>query len=339
MTRLRWIITAVVVALAAALPLVTDDRNLINQSILVIMFVGLTVAWNIAALGGAMSLGHAAFFGLGAYTSTILLLDLGVNPWTGMVVGMLVAGFGGLLLSVPLLRLRGPFFTLASLAFLEVLRLLAIYFRDFTGGSEGLTVPVGDGLLWMSFSEREPYYWIVLVMTVATFLISVKIFYSGMGYQLRASGADDGATRALGVHTGRLKVWALVISAALTGAFGTFAAQYFYVVDPDTVFSLTLYGLQPALNGIIGGVGTVFGPVLGAVLMTPIGEWLRATFAAQQGLSFMIYGAVLIVVVMAMPGGLVSGFKKMRARFARRRGRKNNGTGAAAATPDQEAAR
>ncbi|WP_019482271.1 branched-chain amino acid ABC transporter permease [Arthrobacter sp. TB 23] len=319
MKRSNLIIGAVVVALLALLPLVID-QYLLNNAVLIVMFVGITVAWNIAAFGGALSLGHAAFFGLGSYTMAILLLDYGVNPWLGMLAGMVVAAGGGLLLSIPLLRLRGPFFTLASLAFVEVIRLLSVFARDFTGGSEGLTIPYQPGWLNMSFSDREPYYYIVLGLTILAVLVSIKIYYSRMGYQLRASGSDDEATRALGVNTAVLKVLALVVSAALTGAFGAFAAQYFFIVDPETNFSLNLYSIQPALNGIIGGAGTVLGPILGAVLMTPIGEYMRSAFAGQQGLNFMIYGVVLVAVVMLMPGGLVSGIEKLRARFRRNRG-------------------
>jgi branched-chain amino acid transport system permease protein len=319
MKRSYLITGAVVVAALALLPLVSD-QYLLNNAVLVVMFVGITVAWNIAAFGGALSLGHAAFFGLGSYTAAILLLDHGINPWVGMLAGMIVAAAGGLLMSIPLLRLRGPFFTLSTLAFVEVLRLLAVYARDFTGGSEGLTIPFSPGWLNMSFTDREPYYYIVLVMTVATVAVSMWIFHSRMGYQLRASGSDDEATRALGVNTAGLKVSALVVSAAFTGAFGAFAAQYFFIVDPETSFSMNLYSIQPALNGIIGGAGTVLGPILGAVLMTPIGEYMRSAFAGQQGLNFMIYGFVLVVVVMAMPGGLVAGITRLRSQFRRKRG-------------------
>lgn len=314
------IIGAVVVALLALLPLVLN-QYLLNNAVLIVMFVGITVAWNIAAFGGALSLGHAAFFGLGSYAMAILMLDYGVNPWIGLLAGMVVAAGGGLILAIPLLRLRGPFFTLASLAFAEVLRLVAIYARDFTGGSEGLTIPYEPGWANMSFSNQEPYYYIVLALTVGAVLISVWIFYSRMGFQLRASGSDDEAARALGVSTSRLKVLALVISAALTGAFGAFAAQFFFIVDPGTNFSLDLYSIQPALNGIIGGAGTVLGPILGAVLMTPVGEFLRSAFADQQGLNFMIYGVVLVGFVMLMPGGLVSGIDKLKRRFRRKSGR------------------
>ena len=336
MKRSYLLAGAVAVVLLALLPLVVDQYRL-NLAILVVMFIGITVAWNIAAFGGALSLGHAAFFGLGSYTMAILLLDHGVNPWIGLVAGMVVAAAGGLLLSIPLLRLRGPFFTLASLAFVEVLRLLAVFARDFTGGSEGLTIPYEPGWLHMSFSDREPYYFIVLALTVVTVLVSVWIYYSRVGYQLRASGSDDEATRALGVNTAVLKVMALVVSAALTGAFGGFAAQYFFIVNPETNFSLNLYSIQPALNGIIGGAGTVLGPILGAVLMTPIGEYLRTAFAGVQGLNFMIYGIVLVVFVMLLPGGLVSGIDKLRARFRRKRNNEpSSATDQAADEPREE---
>src|SRR5699024_9296893 len=209
-----------------------------------------------------------------------------------------------------------------TLAFAEVLRLLAVYGRDFTGGSEGLTIPFEPGFLNMSFTGRAPYYYIVLVMAVLTILASVKIYYSRVGYQLRASGSDDEATRALGVNTNVLKVFALIVSAAITGAFGAFGAQYFFIVDPDTNFSLNVYSIQPALYGIIGSAATVLGPVLGALLMTPIGEFMRSAFAGHQGLNYMIYGVVLVVVVMVMPGGLVSGIDKLRARLRGGRSRR-----------------
>lgn len=319
MKRSYAIVGSLAVVLLVLLPLVTNQFQL-NTAVLVVMFVGITVAWNIAAFGGALSLGHAGFFGLGSYTMAILLLDYGINPWFGMIAGMLVAAAGGLLLSIPLLRLRGPFFTLASLAFVEVLRLMSVYARDFTGGSEGLTIPFSPGLANMSFSDREPYYYIVLIMTIVAVLVSMWIYYSRIGYQLRASSSDDEATRALGVNTAGLKVLALVVSAALTGAFGTFAAQYFFIIDPETNFSLNLYSVQPALNGIIGGAGTVLGPILGAVVMTPIGEYMRSAFAGQQGLNFMIYGVVLVAFVLLLPGGLVSGIEKLRARLRGKRG-------------------
>jgi branched-chain amino acid transport system permease protein len=332
--RLHIVIAAAVVVILALLPLVLSDQYLLNNAILVVMFVGLTVAWNIAAFGGALSLGHAAFFGLGSYTSALLLIRFDINPWIGMVAAVVVAGLGGLLMSIPLLRLRGPFFTLASLAFVEVLRLLSVYARGLTGGSEGLTVPSRPGWLYMSFLDPQPYYYIALVMSVITVAVSAAIYYSWIGYQLRASGSDDEAVKALGVRSSRLKVFALVVSAAITGAFGAFAAQYLFIIDPETNFSYALYSLQPALNGIVGGMGTVVGPIIGAVLMTPLGEYLRGAFADQQGLSFIIYGVVLIIVVRIMPGGLMSAIRKGKERLGRG-GRRREADATAAAVPEK----
>lgn len=193
-----------------------------------------------------------------------------------------------------------------------------------TNGSVGITTPPALGFALISFTSREPYYYIALAMTLIAIGVSIWIYYSKMGYHLRASASDDEAVRALGVRTPRLKLAALVISAALTGAFGAFAAMYLFVINPETNFSTPLYSIQPALNGIIGGMGTVVGPIVGAIVMTPLGEWLRTTFSGTaQGLNFVIYGVALIVIVRVMPGGIVAGMKTLFRRF-RREGTKSS---------------
>ena len=300
------------VAAAGLVPVFTSDQYILHVCVMILIYVGVTVAWNILAFGGILSLGHAAFFGIGSYTVAILYVKMDVNPWLGILAAMLTAALGSLLLAVPLLRLRGPFFALATLAFAESLRLIAIYAVPLTNGSVGITTPPTQGFALISFSSREPYYYIVLAMALIAIGVSVWIYYSKMGYHLRASASDDEAVRALGVRTPRLKLAALVISAALTGAFGAFAAMYLFVIDPETNFSTPLYSIQPALNGIIGGMGTVVGPIVGAIVMTPLGEWLRTTFSGTtQGLNFVIYGVALIIIVRVMPGGIVSGMKKL----------------------------
>ncbi|WBL19384.1 branched-chain amino acid ABC transporter permease [Citricoccus sp. NR2] len=304
---LPWII--IPAAIALLFPLVTSDQYLLHIGVLVLMYIGITVAWNILAFGGILSLGHAAFFGLGAYTVAILYVDFGVNPWIGIVAGGLVAGLGSLFLAIPMVRLRGPFFTLATLAFVEVLRLLAIWAVPVTNGSVGITTPADEGFLYIAFQDREPYYYIVMAMAVLAVWASIWIYRSKLGYHLRAIASDEEAVQALGVKTNRIKVLALVISASMTGVFGAFAAIYFFVIDPATQFNASLYSIQPALNGIIGGMGTIAGPIVGAIVMTPLGEWLRVTFSgAAQGVNFMIYGIVLIVMVRMLPGGLVDGY-------------------------------
>ena len=304
------------------LPLAVTQSYLLHMVILILFYTALTAAWNILTFSGKVSFGHSAFFGLGAYTSTILLVKGGVIPWLGLGAGILVALLGALTMTVPLLRLRGPMFTLATIAYGEVLRRIAILWRDLTAGSEGLTIPFDPGFLNMSFTGKAAYYYIFLILAAGAVGISHWLYHSATGFHLRATASDEEAAQALGIDTNRAQVVALMWSAGITGALGVFYAQYVFMIDPDLVFSGTLFAIQPALNGIIGGLGTVWGPVLGAVLMTPLGEFLRSYLGhVRQGLNFFIYGVALIVVVMVLPGGIISALAALRrrlgARFAR----------------------
>lgn len=301
---------------AILLPLLVSDQYMLHIGVMILIYVGITVAWNIMAVGGILSLGHAAFFGVGAYTVAILYTNYQVNPWLGLFLAGIAAAVSSLILVIPLVRLRGPFFTLATLAFVEVLRLLSIWAVPITKGSVGITTPPLQGFAYISFENREPYYFIALVLTFLTVLLSIWIYRSKLGYHLRATDSNEEAVRALGVRSNRVKIGSMLISSAVTGIFGAFAALYFFVIEPDTQFSSTLYSIQPALNGIIGGMGTIAGPIIGAIIMTPLGEWLRVTFSgASQGVNFMIYGLVLIVMVRMMPGGLVDGFRRLFSKF------------------------
>src|SRR5699024_11117412 len=227
---LPWLL--IPAAIALLIPMVFSDQYLLHIAVLILMYIGITVAWNILAFGGILSLGHAAFFGIGAYTVAILYVDFGLNPWLGILIGGLAAALGSLLLAIPMVRLRGPFFTLATLAFVEVLRLLAIWAVPITNGSVGITTPAHQGFLYIAFQDREPYYFIVLGLAMLAIAISIWIYRSKLGYHLRAIASDEEAVRALGVKTNQVKVLALVISAAITGVFGAFAAIYFFVIDP-----------------------------------------------------------------------------------------------------------
>ncbi|MFA5027376.1 MAG: branched-chain amino acid ABC transporter permease [Candidatus Methylomirabilota bacterium] len=303
-------------AALAALPLVVTQTYLLHMVILILFYIALTAAWNILTFSGKVSLGHCAFFGLGAYTSTILLVKWGVIPWIGLLAGIGVSLLGALTMTVPLLRLRGPMFSLATIAYGEVLRRVAILWRDLTAGSEGLTIPFTPGVLNMCFTSKTVYYYMFLVLAIGAVGISYWLYHSATGFHLRATASDEEAAQALGIDTNRVQVVALMWSAGITGALGVFYAQYVYMIDPDLVFSGTLFAIQPALNGIIGGLGTVWGPVLGAALMTPLGEFLRSYLGhVRQGLNFFIYGVTLIVVVMVLPGGIISAFAALRARL------------------------
>jgi branched-chain amino acid transport system permease protein len=289
------------------LPVFYNAPFFLHIIILIFFYIALTEAWNIMALCGKVSLGHSAFFGLGAYTSSILCIKAGVIPWIGVFPALFVTFLGAAALAIPLLRLRGPMFTLATIAFSEVLRRIAMVWREMTAGAEGLTIPFTPGWENLVFTTKVPYYYIFLILAGGSVYIMHRIYHSATGHHLRAIASDEEAAQALGINTNRVQLVGLFWSSGITGLLGVFFTQYSYMIEPEWAFSQTLFALQPALNGIIGGLGTVWGPVIGAILMTPLGEFLRSYLGAlQQGLNFFIYGLVLIGVVMVLPGGIVS---------------------------------
>lgn len=295
----------ILLLILALVPLVVESSFILHIFILIYFYVGLSVACNILTLSGNLSLGHCAYFGLGAYTSAILFIKLGIVPWIGLIAGIAMALVGAVAMSVPMLRLRGPMFSLASIAFGEVLRQVAVTWRDLTAGSEGLTLPFKTGWLYLMFPTKVPFYYIFLFLAIITTYVAYRLYYSAIGYHLRAVAADAEAAQSLGINTSRVQLIALFWSAGITGALGVFFTQYVYMIEPEWAFSLMLFSVQPVLNGIIGGLGTVFGPVVGAVLMTPLGEYLRSYLGAiHQGFHFFIYGLILIGVVMVAPGGI-----------------------------------
>ncbi|MBC2734757.1 MAG: branched-chain amino acid ABC transporter permease [Desulfobacteraceae bacterium] len=302
-----YIIGAFVFLVLLIIPLFYESTFVLHMYTLIFFYTALTAAWNIPAFGGQLSLGHASFFGIGAYTAAILYVNYGVSPWIGIVAAAAAAMVGGLVLSLPLIRLRGPFFTLASIAFAEVLRMIAIDWRSLTNGSVGINIPFKPSLMNLTFQSGMPFYYISLALAVGVVYLTYRIRSSALGFHLRAAASDDEAAKALGVNTTLTHFIALMWSSGITGVLGLFYVFYIYVLEPQTFFSLDLFSLQPALNGIIGGMGTVWGPVIGAILMTPLGEFLRFYLGTiQQGLNFVVYGLVLVLTVRFIPGGIVS---------------------------------
>lgn len=307
----------ILLASVALVPAFVSSRFILHMFTLIFFYVALTSAWNIPVFGGKMSLGHAGFLGIGGYTAAILYVKYGVSPWIGLVAAVLIAMIGGAIMTLPLIRLRGPFFTLATIAFAEALRMIAIDWRSLTNGSVGLNIPFKPGLANLTFQSGAPFFYISLGLAVAVVFIAHRIRFSALGYHLQASASNDEAAQALGVNTRRAHFIALLWSSGLTGLIGAFYVFFIYVVVPDLMFSLTLFSLQPALNGIIGGMGTIWGPVVGAVIMTPLGEYLRFYLGTiQQGLNFVVYGVVLIITVNFIPGGIVSLIKARRVKPA-----------------------
>jgi branched-chain amino acid transport system permease protein len=221
-----------------------------------------------------------------------------------MIAGGILAVAASLVLGMPCFRLRGTYFTLATIAFAEVLRILVVYFKGFTGGSIGIVLKFNAGFLNLMFRDREPFAYIALGFMVLTYYLSVWIENSRLGYYLTALKENEDGARALGINTYRCKLIALMISAFLTALIGSFFAQYLTFIEPESEFSLGL-SIAMTLPVMIGGIGTALGPVIGAFIITPLQELLRIYISGEyQGLQHIIYGIVLVVVVICIPQGV-----------------------------------
>ena len=293
--------------IAVALPFLVSSTFAIDIFIRVLLFAFIGVAWNL--MGGyakQLSLGHAAYFGLGAYTSTILLIRYDVSPWIGMLAGGIVAMLASLPIGALCFRLRGPYFAIATIATAQVLMLLFLKFRDFAWGAEGTTMPnLGDAPLMMQFDGKAPYYYIVLVLLAVGLAITYWIERSWMGYYLVAVGEDEDAAEAIGVDALQIKRNIYLVSAFLTALAGTFYVQYIYFIDPNTAFSFNV-SVEAALVSIVGGIGTLWGPVIGTVLLEGTSALLQSWLGGGHGgVQLTVYSLILIAVILYRPAGLI----------------------------------
>jgi branched-chain amino acid transport system permease protein len=314
--RFRKPLIVLAIVLALVTPLI--PQNPFYQDLIIMMFFWATLAcaWNLlGGFAGQISLGHAAFFGIGAYTSTILYLTFGLSPWIGMFTGAGISMIVALIIGYPTFRLTSHFFALATLAFGEVLRLLASYWRELTSGGVGLLIPFVPSFHNFIFENKVVYAYIILAMLLAILCITYIFKKSRFGYRLVALKEDQGAAESLGVNTQRCKVIALLISVFFTSIVGTFYAQYIAFIEPDIVFASHL-SIQLALVSIIGGIGTVFGPLIGACFLTPLDIFLRGWLGGvSSGLNFVVYGVILILAVLYFPVGIAGWTKKMIGKF------------------------
>jgi len=272
----------------------------------------LALAWNIVGgYAGQLSLGHAVFYGLGAYTSTLLFLHFQLSPWIGMLAGGTLAAVVSVLIGYPCFRLRGPFFAMSTLAVLEVFRILAVYASDLTGGSTGLSIPIRFGLGSLVFRNKMPYLGVIVGLLAVAVVVSVLIERSRFGHRLVALRENEDAAESCGVNVRRVKLTAMVLSAFLTAIAGSFYAQYVLYIDPSGEFSMDLSVLM-AMMAILGGPGTVLGPILGAAVLAPLQEFLRAWLGGKaQGLHLLIYGILIITVVKFLPRGILAWLKSL----------------------------
>jgi len=320
-SKLRLLSIAAIAAIALVLPLVVKSSFAIDIFIRILLFSFIGVAWNL--MGGyakQLSLGHAAYFGLGAYTSTIMQVNYGISPWIGMVAGGVVAMLASLPIGWLCFRLRGPYFTIATIATAQALMLIFLKFRDFAWGAEGTTIPnLGNAPLMMQFEAKSAYYYVALGLLAVGLAITYRIEKSWMGYYLVAIGEDEDAAEAIGVNAPSMKRYIYMISAFLTALAGTFYTQYIYFIDPATAFSFNI-SIEAALVSIVGGIGTLWGPVIGTILLettsTLLQSWLGSSLG---GLQLTVYSLILMAVILWRPTGLMGMISEAYQRYRHRR--------------------
>ncbi len=312
---------------AFALPLVVRSATYLHILIILYLYAYMTTTWNlVGGFAGVLPLGHAVFVGIGAYTSTVLWLQYGVTPWIGMLAGGVLAGAVGFLIGKPTLKMRGAYFALSTMAFVEGIRVM-VENIDMLGpfnlnGPRGLNIPPlahGEVNFWaFQFATKEPYYYIILTMLVGVLFLTWAISRSKMGFYLKGGGEEPDAAQALGVNVARYKVMAMVLSSFLTAMAGTFLAQLTLFIYPKSVLTLDL-SFELAFIALIGGRGSIAGPIIGALLLRPVTEFSRIYFSSTlPGLHLIILGVVLIVVMLFQPRGLTEPLTNFFNSIARR---------------------
>jgi len=289
MTRDKLIFILLAVVLFG-LPVFMKNPYFLHIMILLFLWTACGTAWNIlGGYCGQLSMGHAAYFGIGAY-GMALFSQAGFNPWLSLLMGAAMGLPLALLVGGVCFRLRGPYFVLATIALAEVLRLTALAWRDFTHGAVGIMVP-------SLFHSKIGSYYLILSVAIFTILLTMFLMSRRTGYYFLAIREDEDTAEAIGINTTVYKNVALLISAFFTAMAGGFYASYLSFIEPDIVFA-TAISVQIAITAIIGGRGTFFGPVLGAALLTFSDESFRSIF---QNAHLLIYGLLLVLVILFLP--------------------------------------
>ena len=314
----RWLgrgLGVAAVLLALVVPLLTrrllgDDEYWIQVLIWVMFFAYLSAAWNlIGGFAGQYSIGHAGLVGIGAYTSSLLAIYAGLTPWLGMLAGGVLAAVVGGLIGYPCFRLRGAFFSLVTIAFAEMLR-VGLELTDSVAGMQingvrGFLLPVlGDKPSQLQFASKRPYYYVMLALLVVVLLAGAAVKRSRLGYFLAAIRDDEDAVASLGINPARVKLAAMMLSSFFAAVGGTFYAQLVGFITPTRTMSLD-FSVQMVIMAVLGGIGTVLGPLWGALVLVPIAELTRAFWGGSlQGVHLIVYGALLILVILYWPQGI-----------------------------------
>ena len=314
--------TIAVFAIAVGGLTLTLDSGVWLTFIMMALYASLLAqSWNmLGGYGGQFSFGHALFFGTGAYVQAIAQSTLGWNAWLALLGAVAAATCVAAFVGALTFRygLKGSYFALVTLAFAEVFRILAVSV-DFTGGGVGLMLPLHESFANMQFASRRGYIGLVLGFVVAAMLVTSWLRHSRFGAQLQAVRDNEDAARAIGVDPWSVKLGAITLSAAFMGAGGAFYVQVFQYIDPGLAFG-PVSSVEALVAAIVGGMGTLWGPVLGAAVLHLLGEFTRNLFGQLPGLNMIVYGSVLVLIVMFVPRGLSGAGRSLRDMLRGRRG-------------------
>ncbi len=311
-------IALVVLIVTALVPQIVTSPSRLNLAVLILMAAQLGVAWNIlGGYAGQISLGHAAFFGVGSYTATLLFMNFGISPWIGIPAGGLLAALIGLVVGWSCFKLKGHYFAMATIAIAEIMQ-IGFNNWEYAGAAVGLSLPmIQRGWSVMIFSEKASYYYLALGLLVFSLLVNFAIERSFLGYYFRAIKDEPDAARSIGVGLTVFKQMALFASSFLTAMGGGLYAFKELYIDPPSVLATGL-SIKMALAAILGGVGTLFGPVVGAVILTAIEEGSRALLGGSgRGTDLILYALIIIGVAIYYPRGVIGWLLDRRDRKTR----------------------
>jgi len=301
----KALLPLIFVVLLAFVPAFVKTPYLIHVFNLTFYMATASMAWSIlGGMTGQNSLGHATFMGLGAYISTLLAVRLGLSPWLTLIVAVVVTGAMAMVLFYPCFILRGPYFTLVTIAFGEAFRNFFLNW-DYAGKASGIVLPFGDDS-WAQFRffSKVPYYYVGMLMVLLVYLLIKKIDRSKLGFALKSIREDEDVASAIGIYPTKYKIIAVGVSAMITAVAGFYYAQYIRYIDP--MLMQQTYSVEFVLPAIVGGIGFVSGPILGAFLLIPLSEFLRAQFGGiLPGVNLVVYAVILIAIIRFQPTGIL----------------------------------
>jgi branched-chain amino acid transport system permease protein len=310
----RRILHLVLIAIVLGYPLIAADSPVYGRlGALVLLGAISASAWNIVGgYAGQVSVGHAVFFGIGAYASVTGFVHLGLPPIVGAPIGMALSVVVAAVIGVPTLRLSGHYFSMATIAVGELVRVLSST-SDFLGGAQGLGGPAMPRSVFdLSFVSATPYYYIFLVVLAGLLWLTHWMEHSRMGFYLRAIKDSERAARSLGVSSGRYKLYAYMLSAAFTSLAGSLYLCMFGFIDPESGFGI-LISVKMVVMAALGGAGQLFGPLVGALILVPLEELSNSYLGGKgAGLTFVVYGAIIVIIARFLPSGLLSLLERRR---------------------------